>query len=170
MNIQTALEKEHSKSLTNKIVTHVGDDQNRFNILITIFLSGSNRITQRAAWPLSYCVMNHPKLINRHYPAILSMLKKPHPHDAVKRNIVRLLQFVDIPVRYQGKVIDACFQLMDPKEAIAVRAFSMTVLGNLAQKHPDLKKELRLLIEEQLPYGSAGYRGRAKKVLRQLEK
>jgi hypothetical protein len=67
-------------------------------------------------------------------------------------------------------MIDTCFALLDPKEPIAVRAFSMTVLGNLAAQHPDLKKELRLVIESQLPYGSAGFVARAKKVLKQLEK
>lgn len=170
MNIRKLLETGHSKSITNKIVAYVGANQERFNSLITIFLAGPHRITQRAAWPLSYCVMQHPFLIERHYNTILKMVAKPGVHNAVKRNIVRLLQFVEVPGKYQGKVIDMCFALMDPKEPIAVRAFSMTVLGNLAGRHPDLKKELRLVIEDQLPYGSAGFVGRAKKVLKQLEK
>lgn len=170
MDIKKALEKGHSKALTNKIVAYVGADQERFNSLMDTFLSGPQRVTQRAAWPLSYCVNSHPFLINRHYPSVLKILIKPDIHDAVKRNIVRLLQFVDVPRRYQGKVIEACFKLMDPKEAIAIRAFSMTVLANLAVQHPDLKKELTLIIEDQLPFGSPGYRARAKKILRQLEK
>ncbi|TXI71436.1 MAG: hypothetical protein E6Q41_00260 [Cyclobacteriaceae bacterium] len=170
MDIKKELEKGHSKALTDKIVRYVGDDQTRFNKLMETFLSGPQRITQRAAWPLSYCVNDHPFLIGRHYPAVLKILMKPGVHDAVKRNIVRLLQFVAIPKRYQGRVIEACFKLMDPKEAIAIRAFSMTVLANLATEYPDLKKELRLVIEEQLPYGSAGYLSRAKKILGQLEK
>ncbi|HMV09494.1 MAG TPA: hypothetical protein PK325_09670 [Cyclobacteriaceae bacterium] len=170
MDIKKVLEKGHSKPLTDKIVTYIGASQERFNTLMAIFLDGPYRITQRAAWPLSYCVMNHPFLIERHYPSVLKILVKPGIHDAVKRNIVRLLQFVTVPRQYQGKVIEACFELMDPKEPIAVRAFSMTVLGNLASEHPDLKKELKLVIEDQLPFGSAGYVARAKKVLKQLEK
>lgn len=170
MDIKRELEKGHSKALTDRIVRYVGDDQKRFNKLIDNFLYGPYRMTQRAAWPVSYCVENHPSLIAQHYDAILKTLNKPGIHDAVKRNIVRLLQFVAIPKRYQGNVIEACFGLMDPKEAIAVRVFSMTVLANLATEYPDLKKELRLVIEEQLPYGSAGYLSRAKKILRQLEK
>lgn len=170
MNLKKELERNHSKALTNKIVAYVGPDPDRFKSLIDTFLAGPHRVTQRAAWPLSYCVMKHPFLINPHYGRVLKMLGKPGIHDAVKRNIVRLLQFVDIPSRQQGKVIDLCFRLMDPKEPIAVRAFSMTVLGNLARQHPELKQELKFVIEEQLPYGSAGYISRAKKVLHQLEK
>ena len=170
MDIKKELLKDHSKVLTDKIVNYVGADQSRFNTLITTFLEGPYRITQRTAWPLSYCVRNHPSLIDRHYGSVLKILTKPGIHDAVKRNIMRLLQFVDIPQKHQGKVIEHCFNLMDPKEPIAVRVFAMTVLANLAKQHPDLKKELKLVIEDQLPFGTAAYLSRSKKILRQLEK
>ena len=170
MDIRKQLLNDHSKALTDRIISYVGNNQNRFNRLITIFLEGPYRITQRAVWPLSYCVINHPSLIDRHYGSILKMLTKPGIHDAVKRNIMRLLQFVTVPARHQGKVIEHCFRLMDPKEPIAVRVFAMTVLANLASQHPDLKKELKLLIQDQLPFGTAAYLSRSKKILKQLEK
>ncbi len=170
MDIRKELSKGHSKALTDKLVKYVGADQVRFNALITIFLEGPYQITQRAAWPLSYCVKNHPFLIDRHYGPVLKILTKPGIHDAVKRNIMRLLQFVKVPKRYQGQVIEHCFRLMDPKEPVAVRVFAMTVLANLARQHPDLKKELKLTIEDQLPFGTAAYLSRSKKILRQLEK
>jgi hypothetical protein len=170
MDIKKELLKGHSKALTDKIVSFIGADQARFNTLIAIFLEGPYRVTQRAAWPLSYCVRNHPFLISRHYGSVLKILTKPGIHDAVKRNIMRLLQFVEIPTRYQGQVIEHCFHLMDPKEPVAVRVFAMTVLANLATQYPDLKKELKLLIEDQLPFGSSAYLSRSKKILRQLEK
>jgi hypothetical protein len=43
------------------------------------------------------------------------------------------------------------------------------VLGNIAQKLPDLKKELQLVVEDQLPYASAGYKSRAKKIIKTLK-
>lgn len=170
MDIRSTLEKGHSKSITSQIVNYVDSNQKRFNELITIFLEGPHRTTQRAAWPLSYAAINHPKLIEPHFSSILKMLDKKDAHDAVKRNIVRLLQFVDIPTKHQGKVVEKCFKLMDPKEPIAVRAFAMTVIANIAKTQPALRSELRIIIEDQLPYGSPGYQSRGKKILRQLEK
>lgn len=170
MDIKKELSKGHSKALTDKIVRYIGNDKGRFEVLVSVFLEGPHRITQRAAWPLSYAVIKNPALLDKHYKSILAMLDKPGVHDAVKRNIVRLLQFVEIPLRYQGEIIEHCFRLMNPKEPIAVRVFSMNVLANLTQQHPDLKKELKLLIEDQLPFASAAYRSRSKKILRQLEK
>lgn len=170
MDIKKELLRGHSKALTDKVVKYIGSNRTRFNSLITIFLDGPSLLTQRAAWSVSCCVQKHPSLLDRHYGPVLKILTKQGIHDAVKRNVMRLLQFVEIPKRYQGVVIEHCFHLMDPKEPVAVRVFAMTVLANLSRQHPDLKKELKLTIEDQLHFGSAAYLSRSKKILRQLEK
>ncbi len=65
--------------------------------------------------------------------------------------------------------MDICFKYLEfPDEALAVKVFSMTVLGNLAKKYPEIKPELKLLIEDQLPHQTAGFKSRAKKILKQL--
>ena len=91
---------------------------------------------------------------------------------AVKRNVVRVLQNVVIPKKLHGAVMDICFQfLCDPGETIAVRCFSMTVLTNLSKKYPEIKNELRTVLEEALKQkASAGFRARAKNITEELEK
>lgn len=168
MDIKKAIVKEHSSRNTQSIVTYIGNNPGRFNVLVQIFLAGPYRVSQRASWPLSYCVEQHPELIKPHLGVILKVLDNETVHDAVRRNIVRLLQFIEIPKRYYGKVWSACYDLMNPKQPVAIRAFSMTVLAAIAVKEPDLKNELILLIENQLPYASAGYLARARKVLKEL--
>ena len=171
MNIRQEILKENSQAMMKKVVDYVGVNPTHFKELITIFLQGPYRVTQRAAWPLSYCVELHPTHIKPHLSKVINYLLKPGIHDAAKRNIVRLLQFISIPRSLQGKVADICFNyLNNPKEAIAVRVFSMTVLANLSTENPELKNELIPLIEDQLPFGSAGFRSRGIKVLRKLRK
>jgi hypothetical protein len=170
LNIRNAILKEHSKQNTLTIINYIGSNPDRFKQLIDVFLAGPYRITQRASWPLSYSVQNNPTLIKPHLNSVLNLLKAEPVHDAAKRNIVRLLQFVELPRKQYGKVWTTCVSLMDKKQPVAIRVFSMTVLGNIAQQEPGLKNELRLLIEEQLPYASAGYLSRARKVLKELEK
>jgi hypothetical protein len=170
MDLRAALLKEHSKVQTSKIVRYIGNKPDRFTILVKIYLAGPYRITQRAAWPLGNCVEAHPQLITPHWKTLIDFAKKPGVHDAVKRNTVRLLQFIDIPAKHQGKVADLCFAfLQDTSEPIAVRCFSMTVLSRIAKEKPELKNELRILIEDQFPYGTPGFLSRAKKVLKQLQ-
>lgn len=170
MDIKKVILKEHSKRQTAKVVSYIGKSPTRFKELVTLFLEGPYRLTQRAAWPLSYCVEAYPEIIKPHLKAILKMLDRKDAHDAVKRNIMRLLQYIEIPKKLYASVINHGFALMAPEEPIAVRVFAMTVLANIARKEPDLKKELRIVIEDQLPYASAGYLARARKVLKGLDK
>src|ERR1700749_5333372 len=102
MILREQLLKEHSRAGCDRIVRWVGGRQERFDELFRLFLTDEYRVVQRAAWPVSYCVINHPVLIKKHFSNLVKNLRKPGIHDAVKRNSVRLLQSVDIPKRYQG--------------------------------------------------------------------
>lgn len=169
MNLVKEILRDHSKAQCTKIRNYVGRNPERFAGLVSVFLAGPYRVTQRAAWPLSYCVEDHPELVKPHLRKLLSNLGKPGLHDAVKRNTVRLLQYIDVPKSLQGMAVEKCTRyLADPGEAIAVRVFSMTVLANIAQQQPDLKAEIRILIEDQLPYATAAFRARARKVLKAI--
>jgi hypothetical protein len=166
MNLIKIIEKEHSARQRDKVIAYVGDSPARFKELVQVFLQGPYRITQRASWPLSCCVEQHPALVKPHLRKLLQLLQKENAHDAVKRNILRLLQFIDIPISLQGVTAEVCFKfLQDTRQPIAVRVFAMTVLANIATRQPELKRELKVIIEDQLPYGSAGFRSRAMKIL-----
>lgn len=164
--LKEQLLSEHSKAQCLRIVKWVGNDQKRFDELFKIFLSGEYREIQHAAWPISYCVVDHPQLIKKHWAALIKTLHKPVIHDAVKRNSMRLLQDIEIPEKYEGKIMDIAFgYVASQTEAIAIKAFALTVLGNFTTKYPEIIPELRTLIEYQLPYQTAAFRSRAKKIL-----
>lgn len=169
MDLLKEIDREHSRAMRNRIVAFVGQKKAHFAQLVGVFLAGPYRVTQRAAWPLSYCVQKHPELIFPHLGKVLAAAERPGAIDAVKRNVVRLLQFIEVPSRYRGRVAELCFRFLhDRKEPIAVRVFTMTVLGNLTTALPELGKELAILIEDELPYGSAGFVSRGRKVLKQI--
>ncbi|SHH80223.1 hypothetical protein SAMN04488109_5518 [Chryseolinea serpens] len=167
MDLTKALLKEHSKAQMTKIVDYVGQNQARFKVLVEVYLAGPYRVTQRAAWPLSYCVERHPDLVKPHLKRLLDFLNKPGIHHAVKRNTLRLLQYIELPKRLQGRVADLCFQYLQGKgEPIAVKAFSLTVLQRILEEQPELGSELKIIIEDQLAYASPAFRSRAMKVLK----
>jgi hypothetical protein len=169
MDLRKELAKEHAQATVFKVVDYVGVNPKRFKELIAVYLKGPFRITQRAAWPLSYCVQRHPHLIKPHLKRVLNYLEMPGIHNAIKRNTIRLLQFIEIPRSYQGLVSAICFgYLQDKKEQIAIRVFSMSVLHSIASQNPELKHELKLIIEDNLPYASPAFIARAKKVMKDL--
>ena len=88
MDILQSLKKEHSKKQTDRIVKFVGADAERFAILIELFFNGGYRITQRAAWPLSYCVREYPELIRPYFKRLLDNLARKDIPVAVIRNML----------------------------------------------------------------------------------
>ena len=168
IDLEQLLREEHSKKQTDRIVRYIGKDKRRFAGLIKLFFKGEYRITQRAAWPLSYCVRAHPELIGPYFKPLLENLARKDIHPAVTRNTVRLLQDVSIPKKYHGLVMHTCFEfLQTPETPIAIKAFSLTILGCLATDYPDIRGELKLIIEEQWAHASPAIRSRAKKILKQ---
>jgi len=100
---------------------------------------------------------------------LVKNLQKPNIHDSIKRNTLRFLQVIDIPPKHEGTIMNTCFQYIEnPKEAVAIKAFSLSILGRLAKKYPEIIPKIKLLIEEQAPVQTAAFTSRAKKVLKDL--
>jgi hypothetical protein len=170
MDLKAELLSEHSKRQTMKIVSYIGNDNDLFKVLMDLFFKGPYRVTQRAAWVVGCCADNEPGLIIPYLEPLLKNLQG-NVHDAVKRNTVRLLENVDIPGDLLGIAAHTCFRFLNSAdEAVAVRVYSMSVLLNICKKEPELKEELRLCIESQLPYASAAFTSRGQKILKKLAK
>lgn len=101
MKLREELLKEHSKAQCSKIINWVGGSQPRFDELFKLFLEEEYRVTQRAGWPMSCCLIANPCFIKKHWKKLIDNLKKPDLHDAVKPNSIRLLQDMEIPEKHQ---------------------------------------------------------------------
>jgi hypothetical protein len=167
MNLREEILKEHSKTQTQKIIDWVGTSQSRFDLLVELFLSDEYRVTQRAAWPLSYVSIEDPSLAKKHLPVFVKLLGNSKLHKAVRRNVVRLLQFVEIPEELHGDVMNYCFDFIaDVNETAAVKAFSLTILGNLCKQYPEIKSEIKTIIEDRWDYETPAFHARAKNFLK----
>jgi hypothetical protein len=168
------LEKEilavRSKDQVVTLVSWIGKDKTRFKQLMEFFLEGESRLAQKSAWVIGHCAELHPELVNPWLKAMIKKMYQPALHGALKRNVVRILQFVNIPRELQGRVANLCFELIaSAEEPIAVRTFSITVLANIARDEPALRKELEIVVRQMLPYSTPAFRARAKKILKNSE-
>lgn len=169
MDLKAEILKEHSKIKAVGIAEYIGSDPERFGRLMQLFLHGTYRLTQRAAWVVSICAERDPGLIKPYFKPIIDNLKNKVP-DAVKRNTLRIFQDIDVPDEYFGDLADICFGFLNSgEESVAVKVFSISILCNITKKEPGLGNELRIIIEDQLPYASAGFQSRARKVLKKLD-
>lgn len=175
MNIFHQLEKEHSKENSLRIVSHIGNDSERFAELMDCFFAETQdyRVPQRAAYTLSLSCDKNPNLILPYREKLIQNLNNPTLKSSLKRNILRVLQFTEIEEDWMGGLYEKCFEFAgNPKEEIAVRAFAMVVLYNISNHFPELKSELKDLIESvsEEPEISPGVRSKANHTLKKLYK
>ncbi|SMC88796.1 hypothetical protein [Moheibacter sediminis] len=173
MNIFHQLEKEHSKENSLSIVSYIGNDAERFHELMDCFFAETKdyRVPQRAAYTLSLTFDRRPNLILPYREKLIQNLENPQLKSSLKRNILRVLQFTEIKEEWMGSLYDNCFEFLEnPKEEIAIRAFAMVVLYNISNTFPELKPELKSMIESvfEEPQASPGIRSKAKHILKKL--
>jgi hypothetical protein len=167
MNIREKLLKEHSKKMRDEIVRFVGHDRKKFAELMKLFFHGEYRITQRAAWPMSYCVQKNPDLIIPYLKPLIQQLTKKGNHDSVTRNTVRLLQNIEVPKKYHGQLMNICFDFIQSNEtAVAIKAFSLTILEKMAKTYPEIIRELKLIIQERWDHETAAFKSRSRKIMK----
>jgi hypothetical protein len=171
MDIRAALEREHSKVLSERIAAYIGTDKERFAELMDCLLHGTPCIVQRAAWPMSLACEAHPGLATPWLPRMLDQLDKP-VHEAVHRNVVRTLQFCALPEKLRGRIIEVMFAwIADPSKPIAARASAITVGTRLVELHPELADEFRLLLEDALRIDPGpAIRSRAGKAMHRMQR
>lgn len=167
MNLAETIPERYSQIEFKPIIDWIGGSDERFAELMEVFFDGNTRKNQYAASIMIHCVDKWKYLLNPYLERLILNLQKPNLHDAIKRNTVRVLQDVEIPENLHGTMADIAFSyLQNPAEAVAIKVFSMTIIDNFTKKYPELKDELCFILEEQIPFQSAGFRSRAGKILR----
>ncbi len=171
MNIREELlrDKIHLKEQALKISTYACSSPKHFKELMQCFLSNEYRLAQRAAWSVSWSGKKNPELINPYIKDLVAQLSRSDVHDAVIRNSVRILQQIQIPKSLHGKLMNACFSFIESNTTpVAIKAFSLTTLFNLSATYPEIKNELKLLIEERWNNETAAFRSRGSNILKRL--
>jgi hypothetical protein len=171
MDIKAELLKEHSLENAETIAWYIFDHQTEFEHLMELFWEGNNTITQRASWVIIICTEWKPKMVKPFVEKMILKLKKGKLPDSIKRNTVRILEHFPIPAHMDGEITEICFNyLNNPSEAIAIKAFSMTILERIIVKYPELTSELIAAIEKGMDFSSPGYKNRGAKALARLYK
>ena len=96
MDIEKEILAVHSKEHVVKLVRWVGNDKMRFQQLMEYLLRGEGQLANKSAWIIGHSTELHPALVSPWLKAMIKLVQKRGVPGAVKRNVVRILQFVDI--------------------------------------------------------------------------
>jgi hypothetical protein len=173
MNIRSTLveDKIQSRKKALTIAEYACSSPKRFKELMQCFLANEYRLSQRASWSVSWAMRKKPKLITPYIKGLVARLNGTDVHDVVIRNSVRVLEEIEIPESLHGDVMNACFGFIEkPSVPVAIKVFSLTTLFNLSKYYPEIKSELKLIIENNWGNESAAFKSRGKKILNALQK
>ena len=126
-----------------------------------------NAIELQRASAVCYAISDvNPDLFRPYIAEIISTIRK-NVHDAGPRFGFRVLYEMNLDEDFLGEVIDLSFDALSKKSnPIAVRVIAMAVIGNYLEQFPYLKIELTAILKDDLPNASAGYRSRAKGIIK----
>ena len=158
-----------SKEHALRIAEYAIASNEHFQELMNCFLSENVRLAQRAAWSVSWAAQKNPVIVQPHIGSLVNQLGKTDIHDAVIRNSMRILEDIEIPAKFHGEVLNACFNFIQKRETpVAIKAFSLTILFKLSKIYPEIRNELRTIILQNMDYETAAFRSRGKKILAKI--
>ncbi len=173
MNIRKELLKEKIYTKEHAlIISHYAClSKQNFKELMQCFLDTEYRVAQRAAWSVSWATKGNTELIKPFVKDLVAQLQRKDVPDAVIRNSVRILEAIEIPKIFHGDVMNACFAFIKtPSAPVAIKAFSLTTLFNLSKQYPEIKQELKLIIEDRWNFETSAFKSPGKKILERLSR
>ena len=165
------LSKKASRANSYRVVALVSEDPKLYKELVGLIVKNESPVSEKAAWAMNHCFEEGKGYFQEYFKEMTAILADKSYSDSIKRNIVRLFQFVEIPEEHQATIIDSCFMLVTNKNtAVAVKAFSLGVLEKMVKLYPELKNELIASIENLMPGASSGLKNRGGHILKRLSK
>lgn len=166
MSMEEEILSDHSKEHALKIAGYACSSSENFKALMECFMSNDYRLAQRAAWSVNWAARKKPEMVEPYIKDLVAVLDKKDVHDAVIRNSLRVLEETEIPEKYHGEVMNACFGFIEkPGTPGAFKAYSITIIEKLSKFYPEILDELKLIIRENWDHETPAFKSRGKKIL-----
>ena len=169
MNILNEVIREHSKRNTIRVSEIIAGNKRLLSQIIDFVMDKDMEISRKSAWVMRCCYENNPESLDPYLSLLIRHLKKNAIHDAVKRNILGILKTAVLPDKEKGNLVNICFRFLgSASEPVSVKAFSMDILFRIGTNEPSILNELRIIIEDQIPYGSGGFKSKGQRIITEI--
>ncbi len=155
------------------IATSAIENSAIFRKLLEYSYSSDKKLSFRSSWTLTKVCDKYPDIIYPYLSRIVENLEKLN-NESAQRSFLRIISLSDLTqlsVKHHGILAEHCFAaLKSGFSAIAIKAYSMEILYNLAIIYPELANELSATINMIQGEGSAGIKARGTLILKKLIK
>jgi len=172
MDLKHELIHISGKNEVQTVVQWIGNHHERYQELWQHFRTGDLQLQNRAAWVLYWVVDKQPALVQQYIQEYVDLLATGDLRSETQtRAVARTVSMLELTEDQMGQLVDVCFtRMLSGTEAIAIKVHCMQILANIVEKIPELAGELQVAIESRMNNESAGFKSRARKVLKQLQK
>ncbi len=147
MSKETKLEYALTHSHKNEMISFMKIHPEYFEEAIELAITDKQPYSWRAAWVLWSCITKNDPCVQKHVNRIIGCIG--NKSDGHQRELLKILLEMDLTEEQQGYLFDLCVSLweqVEKKPSVRFTAFRFIV--RTAQKHPDLRNELRLYTQE----------------------
>lgn len=161
---------QNGKEHIDKVADYIGPDADRFAQLVQIICENKPKYAQKATWVMEHCCDRFSFLVDPHIDELLAVIQQPG-HQGVRRGVMRSLESRPMNDDQAGLALEIAFNFLEAAdENVAIKVYAMGMILNLSKDYPELRQELKLHIEAQLPFQSAAFKSKAARVLAALKK
>lgn len=136
-----------------------------FDEAIELALADKQPYSWRAAFVLWSVIEENDKRIKKHINKFVKVVK--NKNDGHQRELLKILLMMELDEKYEGVLFDICMNVweqIDKSPSVRVNALKMII--KIADKHPELKKEISFLAQDHyLESLSPGAKHSVKKIL-----
>ncbi|WP_430932756.1 hypothetical protein [Saccharicrinis sp. 156] len=136
--------------------------------LFVLMRNYKNKKYWLAAWVLDHVFEESPELLLPYMDPMIELFQTTKS-GSIQRIVGKLLSFNDITDKVDGSFVNICFDMLTSQTIpVAVKVHAMQLVYNISTKFPELKPELKLVIQEQIPNNTVAFAARAKRLLKKL--
>ena len=146
--METALEQVLTNSYKAGMIAYMATHQEDFKEAIQLAISDKQPYSWRAAWLLWSCMEENDQRIQRYIKNIISTISTKN--DDHQRELFKILHQMELSEEYEGILFNVCLNVwkkINTKPSVRFNAFKIIV--KIAQKHPDLSRELVFITQNQ---------------------
>ena len=132
-----------------QLAAEIGNNKKQLEKLLLIIEAKDGKISDRAAWVLTFWMDEHPEKLQSLLPRFVKWLSDKNVSEPVKRQTLSIIQHAEIPEALHGQILDVCFNTSQAADVgSAPKAFCLHLLNGLCHFYPELLPEIRLIIED----------------------
>jgi hypothetical protein len=145
--MQSPLEKTLTSCYKDEMIAFMNAHPECFEEAVELAVSDKQPYSWRAAWLLWSVIEENDKRIKRFIKRIANAAKTKS--DSHQRELLKILLMMELVEKDEGVLFDLCMNIWEQiSKAPSVRVNALKLIIKIANKHPELKKEISFLAQD----------------------